>query len=121
MIVNENSIVQLVIQIKNGIMKYVNVSVKIIAHAKKIISANLVQQFVNVTNHVPTNVANTISANATSTVPLNSDNKKVRYAINCYVLYTFLLVTILLFIITIICFVTQSIDQKQKNIITLAI
>ena len=37
MITNANSIVQHVIQIKNGIMEYVNVSVKIIKHAKKII------------------------------------------------------------------------------------
>ena len=36
-IVNTSSIVQHVIQIKNGIMKHDNVSVKIIAHAKKII------------------------------------------------------------------------------------
>ena len=36
-IVNPNSIVQRVIQIKNGIMRHVNVSAKVIAHAKKII------------------------------------------------------------------------------------
>ena len=35
-IVNENSIVQHVIQMKNGIIKYINVNVKIIASAKKI-------------------------------------------------------------------------------------
>ena len=38
MIVNANSIVQHVIQIKNGIMKHVNVNVKIIVHTKKIIA-----------------------------------------------------------------------------------
>ena len=37
MIVNVNPIVQNVIQIKNGIMKHVNVSLKIIIRAKKII------------------------------------------------------------------------------------
>ena len=37
MIVNANPIVQHVIQIKNRIMKYVNVSVKVVAHAKNII------------------------------------------------------------------------------------
>ena len=36
-IVNENSIVQHAIQIKKGIMKHVNVSVKIIVSAKEII------------------------------------------------------------------------------------
>ena len=35
-IANASSIVQLVIQIKNRVMKYVNVSVKILAHPKKI-------------------------------------------------------------------------------------
>ena len=36
-IVNVNSIVQYVIQIKNGIMKRINVNVKIIMQAKKVI------------------------------------------------------------------------------------
>ena len=40
MIVNENSIVQYIIQIKNGIIKHVNVSVKINVHTKQIIVAN---------------------------------------------------------------------------------
>ena len=34
-IVNANSIVQLVIQIKNGIIKHVNVNLKVIISAKK--------------------------------------------------------------------------------------
>ena len=38
MIANENSIVQHVIQIRNGIIKHVNVSVKIMIIAKKIIA-----------------------------------------------------------------------------------
>ena len=37
MIVNANSITQNVIQIKNGIIKHLNVSKKIIASAKRII------------------------------------------------------------------------------------
>ena len=45
---------------------------------------------------VSTNVANTISAN----VSTNSDNKNVRYKIDCHIL----LVTILLLIITITCY-----------------
>ena len=35
--INANSIVQYVIQIKNGTIKHVNVNIKIIVHAKKII------------------------------------------------------------------------------------
>ena len=41
-----NPIVQHVIQIKNGMMKYVNVSVKVVAHAKKIIVGILTHVFV---------------------------------------------------------------------------
>ena len=44
--VNENSIVQHAIQIKNGIMKHVNVNVKIIVSAKKIIVGILAHAFV---------------------------------------------------------------------------
>ena len=46
MAANENSIVQLAIQIKNGIMKHVNVSVKIIVYAKKIKAGILEHVFV---------------------------------------------------------------------------
>ena len=46
MAANENSIVQLAIQIKNGIMKHVNVSVEIILHTKKIIVGILAHVFV---------------------------------------------------------------------------
>ena len=46
MIVNANSIVQYVIQIKNGILKYVNVNVKIIVCSKKIIVGILAYVFV---------------------------------------------------------------------------
>ena len=48
MIVNANSIVQHVIQIKNGIIKHVNVNVKIIVHAKKIIVGILAHVFVRI-------------------------------------------------------------------------
>ena len=43
MIVNANSIVQYVIQIKNGIIKHVNMNVKIIVHGKMIIAGMLTQ------------------------------------------------------------------------------
>ena len=39
----------------------------------------------------------TISTNVTSAVSINSDDKKVRCKMDCYILLTFLLETILLF------------------------
>ena len=50
MIVNANSIVQYVIQIKNGIIKHVNVNIKIIISAKKIIAGILAHVFVRIAN-----------------------------------------------------------------------
>ena len=50
MIVNANSIVQYVIQIKNGIIKHVNVNIKIIISAKKIIAGILAHAFVRIAN-----------------------------------------------------------------------
>ena len=47
-IANANSIVEHVIQIKNGIMKYVNVGVKIIVSTKKIIAGILPHVFVRI-------------------------------------------------------------------------
>ena len=47
---------------------------------------------------VSTNVTNTLSAN----VSANSELKKVRYKMDCYIVHTILLVIILLFMITII-------------------
>ena len=45
---NANSIAQHVIQIKNGIIKYVNVNVKIIISATNIIVGNLAGVFVRI-------------------------------------------------------------------------
>ena len=56
---------------------------------------------INATESVSTNVTSTISTIVTSTVLINSDYKKVRDKIDCYVLHSFLLVTILLFKIAI--------------------
>ena len=57
----------------------------------------------NVTNAIPTNMTNTISANVTaSTVSKTSNDKKVRYKMNCYILNTVLSAIILLFLIAII-------------------
>ena len=46
-ILNANTIVQHVIQIKNGIINYINVNIKIIVHAKKIIAGMLAHVFVS--------------------------------------------------------------------------
>ena len=48
MILNANSIVQFVIEIKKGIIKHVNVNVKIIVRAKKIIVGILAHVFVRI-------------------------------------------------------------------------
>ena len=56
------------------------------------------------TDNISTNVTNAISVNVTSTMSTNSDGKKVRYKKDCYIFDTVLLVIILLFIITIICY-----------------
>ena len=50
MIVNANSLVQHVIQIKNGIIKHVNANVKIIVSAKKVIVRSMAHVFVRIVN-----------------------------------------------------------------------
>ena len=127
MIANANSIVQLAFQIKNGIMKHVHVSVKVIVHARKIIVGILAHVFLkivsiekillmiqkscvmNVMDIVSTEMTNTIATN----VSTNSDGKKVRYKMDCYILHTVLLVIMLSLIITIICYH----HSKLKNIL----
>ena len=76
MIANANSLMQHVIQIKNIIIKHVNVSVKIIVHANKIIigifntSAITCDQIISlikkVINIMVTNVTSTSSINCVS-------------------------------------------------------
>ena len=61
------------------------------------------------------------STNITSTVSINSDDKKVRYKIDCYILHTTLLVIILLLIIAIICYHHTKHRSKQKDINALTI
>ena len=127
MIANANSIVQLAFQIKNGIMKHVHVSVKVIVHARKIIVGILAHVFLkmvsiekvllmiqklcvmNVMDIVSTKMTNTVTIN----VSTNSDGKKVRYKMDCYILHTVLLVITLSMIITIICYHYA----KLKNIL----
>ena len=65
------------------------------------------------------NVTNTASTNVASTVSINFGDKKFRYKMDCYNLHTLLLVTILLFIITTICYHHAKHKLKQKNISTL--
>ena len=55
------------------------------------------------------------------TVSINSSDKKAIYKMDRYILQTFLLVTILLFMINIICYITQNIGQNKKIIGTLSI
>ena len=55
------------------------------------------------------------------TESINFDNKKIRYKMDCYILHTFLLVTIFLFTITIICHHYAKHRSKQKNIDALTI
>ena len=65
-------------------------------------------------------MTNAILTKATSTVSINSDDKRVRYKMDCYILHAFVLVTILLFIIAICCHYAKQ-RSKQKNIGTLTI
>ena len=135
--------VQHVIQTKNGIMKYVNMSVKSIVRVQKIIVGILAHVFVTLvcilknddsvivcdkivnatdnvstigTNTIPTKMINTISAKVTSTMSTNSDDEKVKYKMNCCIVHTVLLVIILLFIIVIICYHYTKSKSKQKRI-----
>ena len=93
MILNANSILQHVIQTKNGIMKHSNVRVTIIVSAKKIIVENLAHVFVrnantqvitydeiiSVMDNVLTKMTSTIATNVTESY----HSKKVRYKFDC--------------------------------------
>ena len=46
----------------------------------------------------------------------NSDDKKVRYKLDCYILHTVLLVIILLLIITIICYHCAKHKSNKESI-----
>ena len=54
-----------------------------------------------VMNNLPTEKTNTIATNVLSTASINCHSKKVR---DCYILHTVLSVTIILLIITVICY-----------------
>ena len=133
MIANANSTVQLAIQIKNGTMKHANLSVEIIALAKKdfiwnhstyicengkYLKSN-VDEIVYGMDIVSANVTSIVSAKVTSIMLTTSINKKVRYKMDCYIMHTALLVIILLFIIAIIYYHYVKHRSKQKDIYAL--
>ena len=111
MIVNANSIVQHVIQIKNGIIIHVNVNVKKYRSCKEHCSWNpstcisgntsLIEydEVIIVGDIVSRKKKNTVATNVTSTASTNCHSKTVK---DCYILHTVLLVIILLLIIDII-------------------
>ena len=81
------------------------------------ISVIVRDEIINFTDSVSTNVTSIISTNGTTTMLTNSDDKKGRCKINCYILHTVLLVTILLLIIAIICYHYAKHRSKLKNIL----
>ena len=78
-------------------------------HLKTIadISVSVCDECTNATDNVSNSMKNTILANMTNTIPTNvtsimstnSYDKKIRYKMDSYILYTILLVIILLFTI----------------------
>ena len=73
-------------------------------------------EIISVMDIASTKMTNTIATN----VSINSDGRKVRYEIDCYILHS-LLVIILLLIITIICYHYAKHKSKQKSIDALTI
>ena len=69
----------------------------------------------SVSINVPTNVMSATSTSVKSTASTNFHDKKVRYKMDCYILHTVLLVVILLFIITIICYHYAKHRSKEKK------
>ena len=70
-------------------------------YLKSIVDSSVIvcDEIISIKDTVSRNAANTISTNVTSTMLIKSDDKKVRYKMGCYVLHSFLLVAILLFLI----------------------
>ena len=69
-------------------------------------------QIISVIDIASLKMTNTIATN----VSIIADDKKVRHKIDCYILHTILLVTILLLIITIISYHYVKHRSKQKGI-----
>ena len=122
MIVNANAIVQHVIQIKNGIIKHVNVNVKIIVSAKKDYRWNSSTCICEKSKYLKSIADTSLIACEkkakyyTTNVSINCHNENVRYKFDCYISHTILLAIILLLIITIICYYYAKHRSKQKGI-----
>ena len=115
-------------------MKHVNVSVKIVVHVKSIIVGNLAHALVRIASIADTpvnawleiisvmDIVSTKMTNTTATnMSKNSDDKKVRYKTDCYILHTVLLAIILLLIIVIICYQYAKHRSKEKDIDSLTV
>ena len=128
-IINANLIVQLAIQIKNGITKLVNVNVNVNVswnpstgicenskYLRSIANTSVIQcdEIITILNIISTKKANNIVANVTSNVSVNCHSIKVR---DFYILHTVLLVIILLLIIIIVCY--HYAKQKDINVQTM--
>ena len=80
-------------------------------------------KIINAKDNVLTNIANTIridmtniiSTNVASTVSRRSDDKKVRYKMECYIFHSVLLFIILLFTIIIIWYHHAKYRSEQKR------
>ena len=74
-------------------------------------------EIISVMDIVSTKMTNTIATNVTK----NSQSKRVRYELDCYILHTVLLAIMLLFIITITCYHYAKHRSKEKGIDVLII
>ena len=86
-------------------------------YLKSIVDESVIvcDEIINVTDSASKIVTNTIPTSVTSIASINSDDKKVRYKMDYYILYTVSLVIILLFIIAIICYHYAKHRSKQKR------
>ena len=130
-IVNPNSIVQYVIQIKNGIIRHVSVNVKIILHAKKIIVEILT--YISGNSKYLKSIADTsvtecdkiitfmdtvstkkkyYTTNVSRTASINCHSMKVS---DCFILHTVLLVILLLLILGLLAIIMQNKKVQYKN------
>ena len=118
-IVNANSIAQHVIQIKNGIMKPVNVKINLSTcicenskYLKSIADTSVIacEEIISVMDIiVSTKITNTTATNLRK----DCHSKKLRYKSDCYILHTDLLAILLILTITIICYIMQRISKKK--------
>ena len=86
-------------------------------HLKSIVDESVIawDEIKSVTDSASTNV--TISRKVASPVSISTIDKKGRYKMDSYILYTSLLVTILLFMIAIVFYRYEKHNPKQKILI----